>query len=316
MKKAIIQSILFLLIFYLISFILNFMIISVLKSINIGDFGVLNKISKGQINTDIIISGSSRAYVHYNPEIITQKTNLSCFNIGTNGSELDHQIPKLKFYLNNNKAPKILIQDISIHSLNNFKSKVYDPYKYLPYINDKDLYKGFLNIDKYFWVHKYFPITNFIYYNTNFQRHIIREFVLSMKNGKDNLINGFLPQNLSWSETSDTFLKEMTGIKYSIRDENIQLLKEEIELCKKNNIKLIFVISPLYFESLQKVENSTEIINTIKNVSESNQIIFINYLNSDVNYKKENFYNNMHLNNNGVTIFNYSLCDDLKKIIE
>ena len=42
-------------------------------------------------------------------------------------------------------------------------------YKYLPYLSQKELYQGLKEIDPDLWIQKYIPLSNFIYFNTDFQ---------------------------------------------------------------------------------------------------------------------------------------------------
>ena len=58
------------------------------RNINVGEYGVLNKINEGKINTDILISGSSRALKAVNPEIIKIKTGIKIENRSSNDSTI------------------------------------------------------------------------------------------------------------------------------------------------------------------------------------------------------------------------------------
>src|ERR1044072_6117171 len=61
--------------------------------------GTLNRVMDGQVNADIVITGSSRALVHYDPRVIEKVTGLTAFNIGLNGSQTDMQVACLHAYL-------------------------------------------------------------------------------------------------------------------------------------------------------------------------------------------------------------------------
>ena len=160
------------------------------------EFGVLNKIKSGKINADILISGSSRSFKGINPKVIEEKTGLSCYNISSDGTSLEIQIPKLKMYLNYNKPPKFLIQDVGILG-DNISGKIYEPYKYLPYLDDDTLFKGLEKIDKNFWMHKYIPAFNLQYFNFDFYMILVSDLKNSIQ-GKDKYTKGFYPDNSIW----------------------------------------------------------------------------------------------------------------------
>ena len=103
-SKTIYRTLFFSAGFLVLVFLLQSLILFTVKRINVGEFGVLNKIDRGGINADIIISGSSRAYNGIHPGVIESVTGMSCYNIATNGTDLGVQLPKLKWYLNHNQT--------------------------------------------------------------------------------------------------------------------------------------------------------------------------------------------------------------------
>ena len=57
------------------------------------------QILEGNINADIVISGSSRAYFGYNPSILEDKLKMKTFNLGYSAAGYQLQLEKLKIYL-------------------------------------------------------------------------------------------------------------------------------------------------------------------------------------------------------------------------
>src|SRR6185503_19432905 len=51
-----------------------------------GNVGIMNHVMRGDIDAEVVISGSSRAMYHYDPEVIESVTGLRSFNIGRNGT--------------------------------------------------------------------------------------------------------------------------------------------------------------------------------------------------------------------------------------
>ena len=73
--------------------------------------------------------------------MIEKGTGLSCYNISSDGVSVEIQVPKFKLYLNNNRKPKVLVQDVSVLG-GHANNTIYQPYKYLPYASDEDFYNG------------------------------------------------------------------------------------------------------------------------------------------------------------------------------
>ena len=99
-----------------------------LRSIKTSKFGSLNRIINGQVNADIIVSGSSRALSHYDPRLIEKLTGLTAYNIGMNASQIDFECAILKAYLKHNAKPQLVIQNLDLFSFETTKpGQVYDP---------------------------------------------------------------------------------------------------------------------------------------------------------------------------------------------
>ena len=64
-----------------------------------------------ETNEDILIFGSSRSIHHYNPIIIQDSLNLTCYNVGVNGQNIYFHLALLKSAIERNN-PKIAILDL------------------------------------------------------------------------------------------------------------------------------------------------------------------------------------------------------------
>ena len=112
-----------------------------MHQIETSGFGVSNRIMSGQVNAEILISGSSRALTHYESKVIEEMTKCSTFNIGRNGSQTDMQLAFLKTYLKNNSKPKLIIHNLDLYSFQTSK-EIYDPAQYMPYLDQTPIYEG------------------------------------------------------------------------------------------------------------------------------------------------------------------------------
>ena len=118
-----------------LAFALDAMITSGLRHMTTSQYGVSNRIMRGLVNADIVITGSSRALSHYDPRIIQAITGYSAFNLGRNGSQTDMQVAVFKAYLVRNRKPRILIHNLDAFTFVTTR-EVYDPVQYVPYLYD------------------------------------------------------------------------------------------------------------------------------------------------------------------------------------
>lgn len=302
------KSIGFILGFLILTFLLETTINFAIKKIKVGEYGVLNKINSGLINTDILILGSSRALKAINPAIIEKHSGLSCYNIAADGADLGVQLPKLKWYLNNNKKPKILIQDIAQFG-DVISNRVYEPFKYLPYLNDDSLYYGLLRVDSDFWFHKYFFPSNLIYYNFDFYTKLFQELYLTLKDN-DIYVMGFLPDNSKWSANFELLMKEHPeGFSAFVSEEYASYLNELKQVCKENDIILLLTVLPVYQKIQDITKNKEAAINFYLDLEEAPHVYYLDFLDSDFTAEVNNFYNFTHVNINGANKFSELLAN-------
>lgn len=88
----------------------------------------------GGINADIIILGSSRTYLHINPEILQTRTGLTAWNLAMDGSNFDQHKFTLEEYLLHNRTPKIVIFEADLTTLDKDSLRFKKEF-FLPYIN-------------------------------------------------------------------------------------------------------------------------------------------------------------------------------------
>lgn len=314
MKKFIIKSILFLLGFYIIAFIIQSILVLSITNINVGEYGVLNKLVNGKINTDILISGSSRGLKGLNPKIISELTGKSCFNISTDGCGLEIQLPKIKEYFKKNKKPLMVVQEVSPFG-GGIAKTIYEPYKYIPYMQEQEIYEGLLKIEPHFWVHKYIYPTNFIYFNFDFYMKLLHQIGISIK-GKDYLINGHHPDFSKWStDFSELKQKRPKGIQASFGENYDDYLNELIELCSRNNVILILVSLPVHYEIFRITQGLNMVKSYYINKSNNRYVYFFDFSNSYISQDNNFFYNHTHLNNEGAIEFSQLLSKDLQLLL-
>jgi hypothetical protein len=70
----------------LLAFVMNAVVTSGLRRDTNSEFGVWNQVMGGKVNAQVVITGSSRAALEYDPRIIESVTGRTSFNLGRNGN--------------------------------------------------------------------------------------------------------------------------------------------------------------------------------------------------------------------------------------
>lgn len=290
---------------------LDAMITSGLRQIKTSQYGASNRIMEGKVNAQIVVTGSSRAVSHYDPRIIETQTGRSAFNLGRNGSQTDMQVAVLKAYLEHNRKPDIVIQNLDAFTFVTTR-EVYAPAQYVPYLYDEELYRPLRQINPDTWKSRYVPLYGYVVDDMNFS------WILGLKgffgwSPREDFFLGFNPRSKKWTEDFQRFKAENPdGVSWGIEPAAIQLMDDLIRLCQQRGIQLIFVYSPEYAEMQKLTKNRTEVFDHFNELSARNHVPLWDY--SDWRFAGDTdcFTNSQHLNAEGAAIFSEDLANRLK----
>lgn len=249
-----------------------------------------------KMNEDIIMFGSSRMEHHYNPQIISDSTHLSCYNLGENGMGILYSYPLLKITLERYK-PKIIIYDIT-----GFDFEADDNSKHVallkPFYKYKSVKEVICNISE---TEKYKMCSSLYKYNSLFVRLIgsnIRENATH--------INGYFPiegHMMYDISKSDETIHNLDSLK-------LFYFEKFISLCEQKEVSLIFCLSPKY-----KVPNNYRMIPVMNIINKHNVELWDNYTNVDFVGNKDLFADQSHLNEEGSNMYTSMIASRLKQLI-
>ena len=268
----------------------------------------LKEIIKGTTNYDALFIGSSRTFYHVNPKVVDSVLNVRSFNAGIDGANIIEMNMILKCYLASHPAPKYIITDLAIASLAVQETPVFNPNIYFPFLNNNIIYTT-LQPYKRVALLKYLPFLQLTEADDN-----IRQGVLAGLSGKQ---KPHAPTYRGYMESgNDTiglpFKVKFLTTYFPIDKEALSLLEETIQICKKNDIRLIISYSPVYQFKDEKM--NPEFLPTLRSICNTHHIPFFNYRSLSINNNHLLFRDEHHLNRNGANIFSYILADDIKKL--
>ncbi|WP_310555630.1 hypothetical protein [Flavobacterium sp.] len=318
MKKFIKQISLFLFPLIIFAFIIDFFISKNLKKSNSfahKEYSIWNDILDKKINADVLIYGSSRAWVQIDPSMISNNLKMTCYNLGIDGHNFWLQNLRHVLFLENNQKPKLIIHSLDIFTLSKIPNLV-NSEQFLPYMlfdnkikNATISYKGFKITDYYLPLIRYYG------------NHDALKTAISMSQNNENKIeriNGYQGQDKKWDFEFEKAKKLAPFIEIPFDQATLELFDNYIKECKLKNIKLIFVYTPEYIDGQLFVKNRKHILDTYIGISKKYAIPFYDYSNDSISFNKKLFYNTLHLNKNGSQLFSKKFIDTLKndKIIK
>jgi len=303
------SAVLFMVVGVALALLLQQALLEGLRRYREGNVGIMNRVMQGEINADILVSGSSRAMFHYDPRVIEAETKLKSFNIGRNGTKLHEQLQLLKLYLRHNKRPAYLIQNLDMVSLTK-NDDVTDPKQYIPWLNHEEVYRPLFQQKRYFFVYRWFPLLAMV--RTGGMQTALLGLFQSGR-GQADVLKGFTPQDLAWDENDFEKFKagNRSGVSWQIDPQKIQTLAELIELSKKNEIQVVLVLSPDYREAHEIFRSRNETVQAFKEIAGRFGVPFWDYSDDPISGDSAYFYNTQHLNRTGAGVFSKSVAERL-----
>lgn len=303
MKKFIYRILLFVLPAISVLAIVDFVYSKAAAKSNYFSIEAWYDLMNGNIDADVIVMGSSRAWVHVNPQILDSVLNTTTYNIGIDGSCINRQIHKYNVFRNLNRKPKLIIQNIDQASLG--YTKGYQKAQIFPYFWNSEMRSEMYASEALSVWEKYIPLYRFY---RNFDRATLNGMI---KNTKRTLTNGYEGKNRHWDGTAFSKVK---SIKFNVNDTTLTMFDEYLAKAKAEGINIVFVYTPLFNGAIKKMENIEEMYATYQRLADKYDIPILNYWNMDICSDTAYFYNAMHLNKRGAEIFSDSLANDIKRL--
>ncbi len=305
MRKFLLKISLFISIFSGIYLLFFYLVQEGIRKSDYQDFAQWNEIYSGQINSDVIIMGSSRAWRQVDPQIIDEKLDCNSYNLGIDGYHIPMQLTKYEIYLESNRLPERMIYIVDHFSFDK-REDLFNKIQFAPYFNDTILTKRLKSYEGYKWQH----------YNTPyFQYSGSKEVALAglteslgLKDFKSNKFKGFRSKDQSWENDFDVE-RELNpeGKRAKVKAEVVNEFQLFLEEQKKLGVEVVVVYSPDYIGFQDYIINRDSVMQIYEGITQKLDIDFIDFSTHYLSQEKDYFYNPTHLNSKGAEIFTNEL---------
>lgn len=267
----------------------------------------LNEIINGKEYYDVVFIGSSRTYYHINPKIVDSVLNVRCFNAGVDGANLFETNMILKCYLASHPPPKYIIADVATPGFNVAEKPIWNPNVYYPFL-DNEIVFNTLSTYKRAHLLKYLPFLQITEGDDFLRQGVLAGLIGKEKPLAPHYDNGYLE---SGTDTIPLpFKVKYLTTDWPINEKGVSILKQMIEICQNNGVRLFITYAPVY--KLHDEKMNTAFFPTLKNICDTTRTPFLNYRYLDINNDNRLFRDELHLNKYGADIFTNLLANDLK----
>lgn len=272
-----------------------------------------NTIIHDNVDADLLVMGSSRACVQYDPHIMDSLLSVNSYNLGLNGSHVKRQIVKYHVYCRyQRKKPSFLIVNFDYFG-NWRRDGEYHRDQYFPYLANPFIRRLILTKkqERFSIGELYVPM--YRYYCQGIKNLIEN----NIENNKDEYLDKHWYKGYYWGTPSEWDGSEFAKIE-TYRFMAIQDVVDEFDVflseLQKEGVRVLFVCSPIYIGATEKTVNLSEFYDFRDHFSEKYSIPVLDYIYDSLCYDTAYFYNATHLNKTGAELFTIKLCHDLDSL--
>jgi hypothetical protein len=137
-------------VFVLVGFADSFLSENLKKSNNFvkGEYTTWNALYDKKLDSKIIVLGSSRAWLHFNAQMMTDSLQTPVYNIGMDGYNFWFQDYRLKLAMQSRVKPRLIIHSVDVFTLAK-RPDLFYPEQFLPYMLGNEELQRYLTVS---WV--------------------------------------------------------------------------------------------------------------------------------------------------------------------
>lgn len=271
-----------------------------------------NRIRNGEIKEEMVILGSSRAMVHYDPKVLEDSLGIGVYNIGVEGADAFLMEARWNYYFDHHPPPKYAVLNLDITSFRK-SPNIFAKLQYMPYLNDTSIYQGLVEKDSSIWKERYLPMYRYHGYPLQVLRGLAALGNIGL--GQPNSYKGFVGRELEWTGEFEAFVQEQKDKKvtWPIQDNCLEQIPRLIKRCQAQGTQLVMVYSPEHILNQELSANREEIFEIFEGLANDNRVRFFDYSRHPISRDKQYFYNSQHMNARGAKAFSRHLAGQLRR---
>ena len=258
----------------------------------------------GQMRSEIVIMGSSRAWTQYSPVILDSILHSDSYNLGIDGRSINSQILRYNTYKRLNVTPKIIIQNIDMMTLD--KDNAYNREQFFPYFYDRLFRQEVCELEQLSFADKHIPGFRYAGYF-----HKLLSWMGVLKPENYTLTKGYYGFDIPWDSSN---FEKITELIYAKDSQAISAFDTYLSKARAENIQVVFVYAPVYIGATEKIKNIEGMYHMYDSIAQKYAIPILDFNYDPMSYDTTYFYNATHLNRVGAELFSIKLAHALDSL--
>ena len=248
MRRFLVKTGVTIVVLLLVSFVIDIGVSRSLRHSSAQLFSPWNDLYADTLNYDMVFLGSSRTYMHYNPEVFDSVLGIHSFNCGLAARGLDAQTAKYHAFCRCHGIPDYLILNFDIcsfHPSNQTEQEKRhivahtDREQFFPYFRDWQLINELRDNcnEDISWTEQYLPLVRYAGY-----KNVLFEAFVGKKMVHASSVKGFSGLNYK----NDWDFRTWGHFLYK-KDMRFDTLLEQLMMeCRENHVTPVFVLGPVF----------------------------------------------------------------------
>lgn len=259
---------------------------------------------------DVVILGSSRAFRHYVPTILSQETGYTAFNGGENGQYLFYAYAVEQLLLEKH-PPRVLVLDL----LPNYIIRLQDPRQEMERLNTLAPYADNLHLREFLIDGHWYGGLPYLSLMYRFNSRLVNILANVRNTWWSELDNGYVFSGTPPFRPTNQFDVDLMPKERIVRDEfKIEVLKKFISSAQQKNVRVILSFSP----TLERLTPTVlELLDEYDAIAREFGIPFVKITSNDHPdfMDQKLFMDYIHMNSVGADKFSLLFSDSLKPIL-
>lgn len=241
---------------------------------------------------ELLVFGASSAHHHYHPDVF-DTLGLSFFNCGRDGDFIFYQQALIRATLRRYK-PEIIILDINEEDFYERPDSYDRLASLLPYYKTHPEIREIIEMKSRF--EKLKLISRIYPFNSQVISAITGYLDINNKQSEEQKLYGYDPLYNTWQRP----IRTQDADEQSFDNRKIEAFRGIINECKRENVKLLVVVSPVYIKRNCRIK----FIDLAEEVAQSENIPFLDFSDNELLISDNRYFSDIvHLNNEGAKIF-------------
>lgn len=253
-----------------------------------------------EVDTDIVLLGTSRCNFHYVPSILADSTSMSIYNGGINGSDCIYAHYLALNLILSHHTPKVICLELMTRDYGFFDNAFETTSFFAPYIGRNEQADSIFREAGNYWSYR---LCHLYRYNAK----AVSDLGGLLKKQQENSDRGYIPlpqPPFHPEELEEEHTPEKTD------PLKLRYLRKFITLCREHHITLVFMVSPAYTIA------DTDLYAPLKQVAEEYEVPFFDYHTKGLfTDHPEYFKDTGHLWDKGARLYSSIFAHDLKNVI-